>query len=179
MHGRHPRFAVLVFLCLAGACAPLLAAGDQIHVIDESEMQHWWHVPAGSQNPAPPYPIDAIRRGVEGCMVVAFEINRDGSVSNERVWLDKIPQFSGRKAMERAALLAVHQWRFAPVAENTNREAVYTYHTFTYTLSGSSKWTTYDQQHEDKLKATCKVPDFPQQVQAMINANTQAANAKP
>lgn len=149
---------------------PLHAADDQVNVVPASELKLWWQVDSASPNSSPPYPVEALRDGGEGCVAVAFEIHSDGSVSNERVWHSGLTGANSIKELEQAALLTVHQWRFAPAATNASHASVYTYQTITFTLVGSDKWTGQDQQHHDELEAKCNVPDFPQQVQAMAQA---------
>jgi TonB family protein len=160
----------LLAALVSAACNPLHAADSQIHVVPESALKEWWQPPSPNHNTPPQYPIEAIKSGVEGCMAVAFEIQSDGSISNERLWRDETPRFRETKAWEQAALLAVHHWHFEPAPANVNRDPVYTYTTFTFTLSNGTKWTKYDKERDDKNKAKCEMKDFPQQVQAMVNS---------
>jgi len=161
-------FLLIVLVATVGD--PLHAADVQIHVVPESGLKQWWQTPSPNHNAPPQYPMDAIKSGVEGCMAVAFEIQSDGSVSNERLWSDKTPKFRETKAWEQATLLAVHQWHFEPAPDNTSHDPVYTYAVVTFTLTNDEKWTRYDKQRNDKNKAKCEMTDFPQQVQAMINS---------
>ena len=142
------------------------AAGDDVHVISESDMKSWW-LPAHS-NSAPQYPIDALKSGAEGCVAVAFEIHSDGSVSNERVWHSDLTNVWASKQIEQSALLAAHQWQFVPASTNTGRIPVYTYIVHTFTIDNSR-----DADHRSK----CEMSDFPQQVQSMINAAASAKGA--
>jgi len=108
-------------------------------------------------------------------MAVAFEIQSDGSVSNERVWRTTLATSLESKRLERGVLLAMHQSHFVPAPANKNNNPVYTYKIFTY---GWIPWGSDDHEiqrrgREDEAK--CEMKDFPQQVQAMISA---AANAK-
>jgi TonB family protein len=160
----------LLAALVAAICNPLHAADSQIRVVPESGLNEWWQAPSPNHNLPPQYPIDAIKSGVEGCMAVAFEIQRDGSVSNERLWSNKTPKFRETKAWEQATLLAVHQWRYVPAPANTSRDPVYTYAVVTFTLSNGEKWTEYDKERNESNKAKCEMTDFPQQVQAMINS---------
>jgi len=169
MISAHARSFLLAALVVT-ACNPLRAADSQIHVVPESDLKEWWQSPSPNHNAPPQYPIEALKSGVEGCMAVAFEIQTDGSVSNERLWRDETPRFHETKAWEQATLLAVHQWHFEPAPANTNRDPVYTYAVVTFTLSNGDKWTKYDKERDDNNKAKCEMTDFPQQVQAMINS---------
>ena len=169
MISAHARSFLLAALVVT-ACNPLRAADSQIHVVPESDLKEWWQPPSPNHNAPPQYPIEALKSGVEGCMAVAFEIQTDGSVSNERLWRDETPRFHETKAWEQATLLAVHQWHFEPAPANTNRDPVYTYAVVTFTLSNGDKWTKYDKERDDNNKAKCEMTDFPQQVQAMINS---------
>jgi protein TonB len=64
--------------------------------------------------PAPAYPPAALRSGDSGEVVVEFTVNPDGSVSNPRVVRANPP-----RVFDRAALNAVRNWRFQPVASAT------------------------------------------------------------
>lgn len=58
-------------------------------------------------NPAPVYPDDARRRGLEGVVEVEAEVLPTGSVGNARVR-------RGDEPLASAALIAVRQWQFQP-----------------------------------------------------------------
>lgn len=160
----------LLVVLVAAACNPLHAADNQVRVVPESQLDQWWQAAPTNHNSLPQYPVEALKSGVEGCMAVAFEIQSDGSVSNERLWSDKTPKFRETKAWEQATLLAVHQWHFEPAPANANRDRVYTYAVVTFTLSNGEKWTKYDKERDANNKAKCEMTDFPQQVQAMIDS---------
>lgn len=64
--------------------------------------------------PAPAYPPAALRSGDSGEVVVEFTVNPDGSVSNPRVVRANPP-----RVFDRAALNAVRNWRFQPIASST------------------------------------------------------------
>ena len=68
-------------------------------------------VPVGvaAGNPAPRYPIEARRRGIEGRVVVRVAVDVQGAAS--RAWVHRS---SGRPTLDRAALSAVSEWRFLP-----------------------------------------------------------------
>jgi protein TonB len=76
------------------------------------------HASAGSQadslpvaafQPAPVYPPELERAGIEGTVTFRLKIAADGSVSEALV-----EKTSGYAAMDRAALEAVRRWRFTP-----------------------------------------------------------------
>jgi TonB family protein len=163
----------LIALLAAVVCGPLHAADNQVRVIPDSQLKQWWQATHANHNAIPQYPIDAIREGVEGCMTVAFEIQGDGSVSNERIWRDETPKFHETKAWEQATLLTIHQWHFVPAPANKERAPVYTYQVVTFTMGGDADNPSRD----SEIKAKCEMTDFPQQVQAMIN--TKKARQKP
>lgn len=60
--------------------------------------------------PSPQYPRDALRRRIEGEVVVAFAVTPEGHPRDIRI-LDAAP----RGEFEREALEAVREWRFEPV----------------------------------------------------------------
>lgn len=61
------------------------------------------------QNPQPPYPLSARRRGIEGKVLLRAEVGSDG-VSN-RV---EVKKSSGWEMLDQAARQAVKNWRFVP-----------------------------------------------------------------
>lgn len=72
----------------------------------------------------PEYPDNALRRGIQGHVKLAFTINRAGAVENLRVL-----EASPRNVFEREARRAAVRWRFAPRTEGglaVAREAVKT-----------------------------------------------------
>jgi len=170
-------------ICALGVCGSLFAAGDQVRIIPAEELKLWWQSDPASPHSPLPYPTEALKEGIEGCLAVAFEIHTNGGVSNERIWRDTLPQFGSspffdaRKALGQAALLAVHRWHFIPAPANKAHDSVYTYQIVTFTLTGSSpKWTDRDQHRHDELEAKCKVPDFTREVEAMINTKQPGAH---
>jgi protein TonB len=65
--------------------------------------------PIPAQSPPPDYPRRALRRGIEGTVLVRAEVGPDGvpvSVS--------IVQGSRSRDLDRAAVDAVRRWRFRP-----------------------------------------------------------------
>jgi protein TonB len=70
--------------------------------------------------PAPKYPPQARKRGIEGRVVVEFTIGADGSVGSVRV------VESAHRLLEEAVLEALKEWRFRPA--RVDGEAVATPH---------------------------------------------------
>jgi len=66
-------------------------------------------VPRYSENPPPPYPSIARRRGYEGVVMFSVEVLADGSVGELR-----IKETSGHSMLDRAAVKAVKKWKFKP-----------------------------------------------------------------
>jgi len=69
--------------------------------------------PAGGEilrRPTPAYPETALRDGISGNVVLEITVDRQGRVGDAKV----VDEPSGSAALARAALRAVHQWRFAP-----------------------------------------------------------------
>lgn len=65
-------------------------------------------------NPPPPYPLAARRRGIEGRVMVRAEVQADGSCS--RV---EMKASSGSELLDQAALEAVRKWRFVPARKGS------------------------------------------------------------
>jgi protein TonB len=65
---------------------------------------------AVASNPVPPYPPDALARGIEGLVLLRVRIGADGSVEEAA-----IEQSSGTPSLDESALSTVrHRWRFEP-----------------------------------------------------------------
>ena len=65
---------------------------------------------AAVSNPVPPYPADALARGIEGLVLLRVQIGADGSVEKATVH-----QSSGTPSLDASALSTVRrQWRFEP-----------------------------------------------------------------
>ncbi len=82
--------------------------------------------PAAAQVPEPPpkqvkyvapqYPQDALARGIEGWVDVTFGVAGSGEVIDAR-----IENAQPRRQFDRAALIAVRQWKYAPSADGADR----------------------------------------------------------
>lgn len=60
-------------------------------------------------NPPPPYPNSALRRGIEGTVLVEVLVSRRGEAIDVRLVAS-----AGDETLDKAALEAVHGWRFVP-----------------------------------------------------------------
>lgn len=70
--------------------------------------------------PPPRYPMDALRAGTSGQVVVEISIGGDGDVTNARVVQSTPP-----RVFDRAALTAVKRWKFEPTgATSTTRRTI-------------------------------------------------------
>lgn len=166
------RLRILGGLLVAGLAigAPGWARAPMVHIIPGSELDQWWQPDRASPN-VPPAPTRAmLRAGLEGCVAVAFQVDGDGSVSHERIWKTTFPDSRERKGLEAAVLDAVHRWHFIPAAGNAARDEVYTTLPITFTVGDDTADTDAAKAATQKLGAPCNIPDFPQQVQAMINS---------
>lgn len=77
----------------------------------------------------PEYPPSAITRGIEGHVVVAFDVSADGLVHNIRIVGSSHPVF------ERAALRAAERFRYKPaVVDGAARETTGLRYRFTFRL---------------------------------------------
>lgn len=65
----------------------------------------------GLDNPKPPYPLAARRRGLEGRVLLAAHVRADGSCGDVR-----LKQSSGHSLLDRAAADTVRRWRFLPAS---------------------------------------------------------------
>lgn len=67
-------------------------------------------------NPKPPYPLVARRRGLEGEVLLAVHVSREGLASEVHV-----KQSSGHALLDGAALDTVRRWRFVPAQRGNVR----------------------------------------------------------
>ena len=65
--------------------------------------------PMPGQSPAPEYPVEALRSGESGTVIVQVQVDSNGVPVDAR-----ISQRSGSRTLDRAALDAVRRWRFEP-----------------------------------------------------------------
>lgn len=66
-------------------------------------------VPINGQNPAPAYPVAALRNGDSGTVLVRVEVDASGVPAGVA-----LVQRSGSRDLDRAAMEAVRKWRFQP-----------------------------------------------------------------
>lgn len=81
---------------------PMSAANEGIDTPDELPRQ-------ASNNRPPSYPLEALSANIEGVVTVRATIDAAGSVAEV-----ELSQSSGTESLDRAALVAVRGWRFAP-----------------------------------------------------------------
>jgi protein TonB len=70
--------------------------------------------PLADQSPSPRYPVEAMRRGEEGTVVLQVAVDPEG----RPVSID-VSRRSGSRELDRAAVEAVSRWRFAPARDPT------------------------------------------------------------
>ena len=88
----------------------------------------------------PRYPQLAKQQGVEGEVLVAYDVDESGRVSNARV-VRSVP--SG--VFDEAALAAVRSWRFnPPLLEGQPQAAKNLESNVVFKLSGADKYKSYD-----------------------------------
>jgi protein TonB len=68
----------------------------------------------GGHNEKPRYSAAAKRKGIEGTVVVAFDVLEDGSVANPQI-------LSGPPELQESVLRAVTAWRFSPARRGADR----------------------------------------------------------
>jgi protein TonB len=61
---------------------------------------------------APPYPIQALRQGIQGTVIVRVLVGADGRVLNAQIHQGVHP------LLDRAALTAVRRWEFRPASRD-------------------------------------------------------------
>ena len=63
--------------------------------------------------PPPVYPVDVLKHGVSGAVVLIVDVEADGSVSAA-----KVDRSAGNESLDAAALDAVKQWKFKPAVKD-------------------------------------------------------------
>lgn len=69
--------------------------------------------PIASRSPEPRYPVTALRRGEGGTVVLRVNVGADGVPDDIAV-----ARRSGSRDLDRAAMLAMRDWRFKPATRN-------------------------------------------------------------
>ena len=65
------------------------------------------------RTPPPVYPVDVLKHGVAGTVLLVVDVAEDGSVSGA-----KVDRSAGNESLDAAALAAVKQWTFKPALKN-------------------------------------------------------------
>jgi len=71
--------------------------------------------PRYAENPKPPYPREARKRGYQGEVVLKVEV-----LSNGQVGQVEVKKSSGHEILDRSALAAVKHWKFIPARKGEN-----------------------------------------------------------
>lgn len=116
----------LTLICTLFSVAPGAQADESLVLVTEADLHKWWAV---TQKEKPHYPRGAFNDGKQGCAVVGFVIESDGTTSSHRV-LFSHPD----AAFDRAAINAYKKWRFEAAEANPSNSAVFT------TLTASFTW---------------------------------------
>lgn len=95
---------------------PESAPGDSLPAF--GEYLYVEELPEALERPAPAYPDEARRAGIEGTVTVQALVDREGVVRDARV-------VRGIPPLDEAALRAVRQWRFRPAKSNGRPIAVW------------------------------------------------------
>ena len=115
----------LIVLCCLFSVSVIAQDSESIVVVVQDDLSAYW---IATTREDPRYPRVAFNNGKQGCAVIAFVIDSDGTTSNHKV-LFSYPD----AAFNRAAINAYKHWRFEPADSNTTRAAVYTSMTATFT----------------------------------------------
>ena len=73
-------------------------------------------IPIYRENPSPPYPKAARRRGYEGTTILEVLVNREGRVDEVR-----LSSSSGHSVLDRAAKSSVKKWIFVPAVRDNKK----------------------------------------------------------
>ncbi len=96
---------------------------------------------------APQYPTKALRRHIEGCVVVGYKIESDGTTSNHRTIVT-----IGSPNFNKSAIQAAKQFSYKPSEQNPEREVVFTTNLFTFEINRTRK---SNKRKAKKLRDVC------------------------
>lgn len=115
---------VLLAVCMGTAFADALMLLPDGHA-----MQEYWIV---EQVQNPYYPRKAAKKGLEGCVVVAFVIEPNGTTSSHRL-VHSAPDDS----FAAPAVQAIAEWRFEPGVKNPDRRPALAFQIIEFNLDPS------------------------------------------
>ena len=136
---------LLLIFCTLFSVTALGQDSESIVVVTQSDLPGYW---TPSKEEKPHYPRMAFNSGKQGCAVIGFVIDSDGTTSNHKV-LFSYPD----AAFNRAAINAYKKWHFEPAGKNHKKEAVFTAMTATFT------WVDKEEDRPDvrnKIDSLCK-----------------------
>lgn len=160
----------------APAASSSSAAAEAFRIVPEDQIKQWWIGAKG--NPAPKYPLDAVRDNVQGCIAIAYTIHANGTATPlhpiKGFWTEHEPAVN--KQIEQRAIGSVAHWHFSPAPENASRAPVLTFTVFAFTVGAPS--TIAEQPAKaNRMKAKCAVSNFAQDMQKLLGSpdNSSAA----
>lgn len=160
----------------AAATSPSGPAAEAFRIVTEDLTKQWWI--AAKSNPAPKYPLDAVRDNVQGCIAIAFAIHADGSTTPiqliKHFWTVYNPGISAQ--FKQLMIRSVAQWHYAPAPANVSRAPVLTYAVATFTLGPPN--ASNQQAESDRMKAKCEVTNFAQDMQKLLGSPGNSSDAK-
>ena len=118
-------FLTILFSLLVSAPMALAQESESIIVVLQKDLPDFW---VATKKESPHYPLGALNKGKQGCAVIGFVIDSDGTTSSHTV-LFSFPD----TAFNRAAINAYKKWQFEPAAANKKKEATFTSMTATFT----------------------------------------------
>lgn len=96
----------------AWAAQPQAASARPIRPASASARQAGAIAESRARNP-PVYPVEAVKEGVSGRVVLVFDVAADGRVAGA-----KVERSSGDARLDAAALSAARKWKFQPEIED-------------------------------------------------------------
>ena len=88
---------------------PLDKKSSYKKINNDKELSHAHYKIGSINNPHPPYPIIARKKGIEGSLILNVSVNNDGSVSNVI-----IKKSSGHKILDKVSKETIEKWVFVP-----------------------------------------------------------------
>ena len=92
-----------------GNVTPLDKKVNYKRINKDKELSQALYKIGSINNPHPPYPIIARKKGIEGSLILSVSVNKDGSVGNVI-----IKKSSGHKILDKVSKETIEKWLFVP-----------------------------------------------------------------
>lgn len=124
------RFSAIILIAFLASMAAIAEEPGSYMFINNEVLDEYW---VCENKIAPRYPQKSLSKGEEGCVVVGFVIEPDGTTSSHRAVV------SSEKSFNSPAIRAAKKFTYIPSDKNTERVQVYTTNVFIFHFSRGKK----------------------------------------